>query len=79
MSSLIVEGHALREYRRDYLRYLSRSYGSAEETGEHLLYIQETTVDTCVEGECVDLRTGYESLCRQILNYRERLERRRQD
>ena len=41
VSAQIVEGHALRRYGIEYLRYLSRSYGSAEETMEHLEYIGE--------------------------------------
>ncbi len=37
-SAQIVEGHALRQYKPEYLHYLARSYASAEETIEHLQY-----------------------------------------
>ena len=42
VSSQIVEGHALRRYKAEYIRYLVRAYGSAEETIEHLPYLGET-------------------------------------
>lgn len=35
-SSLLVEGHRLRKYRDEYLHYLHRAVGSADETREHL-------------------------------------------
>lgn len=38
ISSNIVEGFALRRYKYEFLYYLFRSYGSAEETIEHLEY-----------------------------------------
>lgn len=38
----IVEGYALRRYKNEYLHYLYRAYGSAEETLEHLRYLAET-------------------------------------
>ena len=34
VSSQIVEGHGLRQYRSEYLHYLGRAYASAEETIE---------------------------------------------
>ena len=36
ISSQIVEGHALRRYKPEYLHYLWRAYASAEETIEHI-------------------------------------------
>ena len=42
VSASIVEGYALRKYKGEYLRYLYRAYGSAEETVEHLDYLWET-------------------------------------
>lgn len=41
-STQIVEGFALRKYKAEYLHYLYRSYGSCEETIEHLSYLVET-------------------------------------
>jgi four helix bundle protein len=42
VSANIVEGYALRKYKVEYLHYLYRAYGSAEETLEHLDYLWET-------------------------------------
>jgi four helix bundle protein len=42
VSANIVEGFALRKYKNEYLHYLYRSYGSSEETLEHLRYLYDT-------------------------------------
>ncbi len=42
ISANIVEGFALRRYKNEFLHYLFRSYGSAEETIEHLELLFET-------------------------------------
>lgn len=42
VSASIVEGYALRKYKAEFLHYLYRGYGSAEETIEHLDYIWDT-------------------------------------
>ena len=42
VSSNIVEGYALRKYKNEYLHYLYRSYGSSEETIEHLRFLFES-------------------------------------
>ena len=42
ISASIVEGYALRKYKAEYLHYLYRAYGSAEETIEHLDYLWQT-------------------------------------
>jgi four helix bundle protein len=42
ISASIVEGYGLRVYKAEYLHYLYRAYGSAEETVEHLDYLWET-------------------------------------
>src|ERR1700756_3895024 len=69
VSGLIVEGHALRRYKADYIRYLSRAYGSAEETVEHLRYLFETGSATAVATECESLDAEYLTLCRKLFNY----------
>lgn len=69
VSSLIVEGHALRRYKTEYVRYLTRSYGSAEETIEHLRYLLETGSAKAVVTECETLITEYVLLCRKLFNY----------
>jgi len=38
----IVEGYAVRRYRDEFLHYLYRSLGSADETQEHLRLLKET-------------------------------------
>jgi len=42
VSSNIVEGFSLRRYKKEYIRYLSQSYASSQETIEHLDYLYET-------------------------------------
>ncbi len=42
VSSNIVEGFSLRKYKNEYIRYLSLSYASSQETIEHLNYLYET-------------------------------------
>ena len=61
VSASIVEGYALRRYKAEYLHYLFRAYGSAEETVEHLDYLWETKSLTdesayrALREECIDL------------------------
>jgi four helix bundle protein len=69
VSSQIVEGHALRQYKAEYLHYLVRSYGSAEETIEHLQYLLGTGSASRVEEECRSLVREYAVLCRKLFNY----------
>jgi len=69
VSSQIVEGHALRQYKAEYLHYLSRAYGSAEETIEHLRYLLETGSACNVQQECQSLLQEYGVLCRKLFNY----------
>ena len=42
VSSQIVEGYSLRNYKNEYIHYLSRAYASNRETKEHLDYLFET-------------------------------------
>ncbi len=69
VSAQIAEGHALRAYKADYVRYLSRAYGSAEETFEHLPYLLETGSAAQVQAECVELQEEYDTLTRKLFNY----------
>lgn len=69
VSSQIVEGHALRQYKAEYLHYLARAYGSAEETIEHLTYLHESGSATAVAAECLALLEKYAILCRKLFNY----------
>jgi four helix bundle protein len=69
VSAQIVEGHALRSYKADYVRYLSRAYGSAEETIEHLRFVLETgSADGAVD-DCAQLIEEYVVLTRKLFNY----------
>ena len=43
VSSQIVEGYSLRTYKKEYLHYLWRAYGSCRETIEHLEYLYKTS------------------------------------
>ena len=69
VSSQIVEGHALRQYKPEYLHYLARAYGSAEETTEHLQFLLETRSASRVEDDCRLLLQQYAVLCRKLFNY----------
>jgi len=68
ISNNIVEGYALRKYKREYLRYLYRAYGSCEETAEHLLFLKETGSLTD-DDTYKDLEDGYDSLNRMLFNF----------
>jgi four helix bundle protein len=68
-SSQIVEGHALRSYKADYVRYLWRAYGSAEETGEHLRFLIDTNSACDVRAEVASLIESNDELCRRLYNY----------
>jgi four helix bundle protein len=69
VSSQIVEGHALRQYKQEYIHYLSRAYGSAEETIDHLKFLVETGSAKNVENDCFQLIQQYTVLCRKLYNY----------
>lgn len=61
VSASIVEGYALRKYKAEYLHYLFRAYGSAEENVEHFDYLWDTGSLTdesayrALREECLDL------------------------
>jgi four helix bundle protein len=76
ISSQIVEGHALRRYKSEYLHYLWRAYASAEETIEHILNLIETGSAEAVLGECEALLEEYGVLARKLFNYVFAVERR---
>jgi four helix bundle protein len=69
VSSQIVEGHALRQYKSNYLQYLARAYASTEETLEHLEYLLETGSARNFQAECQSLLQEYRVLCRKLSNY----------
>lgn len=75
ISSQIVEGHALRRYKAEYVHYLARSYASAEETIEHLRNLLETGSAVRVEKECCSLAAEYAVLCRKLFNYIQAVEK----
>jgi four helix bundle protein len=75
VSAQVVEGHALRQYKAEYLHYLGRAYGSAEETIEHLQYLVETGSASRVEDECHALIEEYAVLCRKLFNYMSSVEK----
>lgn len=74
-SAQIVEGHALRQYKAEYLHYLSRAYASAEETIEHLQYLLETGSAEAAKDYCRSLIEEYETLCRKLFNYLQAVQR----
>ncbi len=75
VSAQVVEGHALRQCKAEYLHYLGRAYASAEETIEHLQYLLETGSASCVQNECHALIEEYGVLCRELFNYMSSVEK----
>jgi len=68
VKSNIVEGFALRRYKNEIIHYLFRSYGSAEETIEHLelLFDSDSLKDKSSFDELVK---QYNFLCGKIMRY----------
>ena len=73
--ALALRVHALRQYKAEYLHYLARSYGSAEETIEHLRYLLESGSASHAEDECRSLLGEYAVLCRKLFNYMRSVEK----
>ena len=69
VSAQIVEGHALRNYPKDYIRFLHRAYASAEESIEHIRLLLETASASDHSTEWLELSSEYETLCRKLYNY----------
>lgn len=69
VTAQIVEGHALRNYHSDYLRYLNRAYASAEETAEHIRLLLETGSAADYHAAWSQFLTEYDTLCRKLHNY----------
>jgi four helix bundle protein len=68
ISANIVEGYALRRYKNEFMHYLFRAYGSAEESIEHLELLFETNSLTD-EGLFKELHDGYNQLAGKLLRY----------
>lgn len=67
-SSNIVEGFSLRIYKKEYIRYLSQSYASSQETIEHLDYLYKTG---SLKNKKLyeELSKEYYSLCGMLFNF----------
>lgn len=67
-SSNIFEGFSLRIYKKEYIRYLSQSYASSQETIEHLDYLYETG---SLKNKKLyeELSKEYYSLCGMLFNF----------
>lgn len=74
VSANIVEGYALRKYKNEFIHYLFRSYGSAEETIEHLELLFDTKSFTD-ENLFKDLLREYNLLCGKLVKYIQAVER----
>ena len=66
--SNIVEGYALRKYKNEFVHYLFRSYGSCEETLEHLELLFQTKSSTD-QTLFTHLHKSTNNLCGKILRY----------
>src|SRR3970282_1276441 len=74
VSANIVEGFALRKYKNEYLHYLYRSYGSSEETLEHLRFLFETR-SLKDKNTYDDLAGSYQRLNGMLFNFIQSVER----
>ena len=74
VSASIVEGYALRHYKAEYLHYLHRAHGSAEETLEHLDFLWDTRSLTD-EKLYRDLRAGYLEVNPQLYTFLQGVQR----
>ena len=68
VSASIVEGYAMRKYKGQYLFYLYRAHGSAEESLEHLEYLWETKSLTYAQ-EYESLRSVSLTLNRKLYRF----------
>jgi len=68
VSSNIVEGYSLRRYKNEYLRYLSQSCVSSQETIEHLDYLYETN-SLKEKNLYEELNKAYNELCGMLFNF----------
>jgi len=68
VASNIVEGYALRKYKKEFVRFLFRAYGSCEETLEHLEILSDTK-SIKDQTSFTYLREGINNLCGKILRY----------
>ena len=68
VSAQIVEGHALRSYKAEYVHYLWRAYASAEEVTEHVRFILETH-GTGGNPQVDELLEAYGQLASNIFRY----------
>jgi four helix bundle protein len=71
VASQIVEGHALRMYKPEYLHYLNRSYASAEETIEHGRLLVETGSADRDRSDWLEVLAEYDELTRSLFRYKE--------
>lgn len=71
--SNIIEGHALRRYKKEYVHYMMRAYGSGRETGGHLemLYDTKSLIDRAVYEALME---GYAELNAAIYRFAESID-----
>lgn len=74
VSSNIVEGFALRNYKNEYIHYLYRAYASSEETVEHLQFLFDTK-SLVNESEFAQLFSNYKKLNGMLFRFIQSVER----
>jgi four helix bundle protein len=67
VNSNIVEGYGRRRYKRDFVKFLTYSHSSNDETTNHLRKIQELYPK--FEKEIIDLKNSYDLLGGKIHNF----------
>jgi four helix bundle protein len=74
VASNIVEGYALRKYRREFIHYIYRAYGSSEETIVHLNFLNDTG---SLKNKYIynELKKGYFELNRMLFRFIEGIEK----
>lgn len=74
VASNIVEGYALRKYRKEFIHYIYRAYGSSEETIVHLNFLYDTK--SLRDKKCyTELKQGYFELNRMLFRFIEAIEK----
>ena len=75
VTSTIVEGYGRRRYKADFIRFLTYSHASCDETVVHLNFIKDTHADTVDMTEVEDLLDSYATLGKKINRFTDYVER----
>jgi four helix bundle protein len=75
VTSTIVEGYGRRRYKADFIRFLTYSHASCDETIVHLCFIKDTHTEVVDLSEVEDLENEYNVLGKKINRFTDYVER----